>query len=328
MLRALERPIKADLIRALNRTLLSGNDWRRMARMMGYQSTAIDGLSQNDNPAEEIFTDWETRKESSVEALMALFDGMERDDLRQILEKSRLHQQQAVQSMSELPTPVAGRLQATAQTQQIRGVHPTPTYNVCVLLEGYSDATGPGTQNATGSSTLFKGPTHIVVDTGTPWDKHRLLTRLRECGIGPLDVGFVVCTHGHSDHVGNLNLFENATMIVSYDVSKGHSYTTFPFKQGRTYKINDYAEVIPTPGHTDCCVSVIIRDTNLGTVVAAGDLFECKDDLQQPRLWKDFSEHIDQQIANREKVLKIADWIIPGHGQMFQNHQQSGIPSY
>ena len=333
MLRNVESQVRAELVRALDKTLVSCNDWRRLAKLMGYQ-TYVDALQQSASPAEGLFSDWETKKDSTAATLMALFDQMERDDLRQILEKSSLHRQDAQPAYETLPVPIATASADSCSAQFVtpvqagsklrgRGVQATPVYTVCQLLEGYSDATGPATQNATGSSTLFKGPVNIVADTGTPWDKHRILARLHEFGMGPNDVGFVVCTHGHSDHIGNLNLFQNATMIVSYDVSREHSYTTFPFRSGRTYAINGHADVIPTPGHTECCVSVVVRDTDYGTVVAAGDLFECEDDLQQPRLWQDFSEHIDQQMASREKVLQLADWIIPGHGRMFRNPRLS-----
>ena len=55
----------------------------------------------------------------------------------------------------------------------------------------------------------------------------------------PSDIEYVVCTHGHSDHVGNLNLFPDATFIVSYDLSKKDRYTVYPFKQGASYKIDE-----------------------------------------------------------------------------------------
>ena len=55
----------------------------------------------------------------------------------------------------------------------------------------------------------------------------------------PDEIDFVVCTHGHSDHVGNLNLFSDATFIVSYDVSRKDHYFVHPFKHGIPYKIHD-----------------------------------------------------------------------------------------
>ena len=76
-------------------------------------------------------------------------------------------------------------------------------------------------------------------------------------------------------------------------------------------------KVFPTPGHTLDSVSVQI-DTTKGIYVVAGDLFECKEDIENENLWKEAgSEDSKLQIENREKVLKLADFIIPGHGPMF-----------
>ncbi|NWH69088.1 MBLC1 protein, partial [Geococcyx californianus] len=65
-----------------------------------------------------------------------------------------------------------------------------------------------GTFCADGSVTLvWGGPVTALVDTGGPWDHHRLLQLLAQQGVTPSDVTHVVCTHGHSDHIGNVNLF-------------------------------------------------------------------------------------------------------------------------
>jgi len=47
---------------------------------------------------------------------------------------------------------------------------------------------------------------------------------LRDKDLTPSDVTHVVCSHGHSDHVGNLNLFPDALLIVSYDICRGDTY--------------------------------------------------------------------------------------------------------
>jgi len=38
------------------------------------------------------------------------------------------------------------------------------------------------------------------------------------------DITHVVCSHGHSDHTGNLGLFPDAVLIVQYDISLGDAY--------------------------------------------------------------------------------------------------------
>lgn len=38
------------------------------------------------------------------------------------------------------------------------------------------------------------------------------------------DVKTVVCSHGHSDHVGNIGLFPHAKIIVGYDICYSDIY--------------------------------------------------------------------------------------------------------
>ena len=58
--------------------------------------------------------------------------------------------------------------------------------------------------------------------------------------------------------------------------------------------------------------------TSKGVYVIAGDLFEKKDDLLDENIWKEAgSEDPKLQQENRDKVLKMADFIVPGHGPMF-----------
>ncbi|WAR27268.1 MBLC1-like protein [Mya arenaria] len=133
----------------------------------------------------------------------------------------------------------------------------------------------------------------------------------------PEKIDYVVCTHGHSDHVGNLNLFLNAIHIISHDICIGDTYVLHDFKQGIPYEIDDDVEVISTPGHTSCDVSVNVQ-TDKGQVCIAGDLFERLEDMEDYTLWQDNSENPALQHKVRLEVLKRADWIVPGHGPMFQ----------
>lgn len=55
------------------------------------------------------------------------------------------------------------------------------------------------------------------------------------------EVTYVIGTHGHSDHIGNLNLFTNATHIVCHDINKGNTYQSHPFNE-----VINYYERIPT----------------------------------------------------------------------------------
>jgi glyoxylase-like metal-dependent hydrolase (beta-lactamase superfamily II) len=188
---------------------------------------------------------------------------------------------------------------------------------VKIIQPGYTEQVGPTQHRADGTITLIKGPTNIIVDTGGPWDKQAILNALQRESLHAAEIQYVVCTHGHSDHTGNNNLFPNATLILSYDVCKDGLYTFHDFAHGDTYPVDEHTEIIPTPGHTTQDVSVIVK-TKQGVIAIVGDLFECAEDLQDESLWRSFSEMPETQRANRERVVSLADFIVPGHGEMFR----------
>lgn len=134
------------------------------------------------------------------------------------------------------------------------------------------------------------------------------------------DIDFVVSTHGHADHLGNNNLFLKATHIVGYSISFKDKWYLHPFDTDTPYSIDgDILEVVPTPGHTLDSVTLRVKIPDMGWIYVAGDLFEREEDLIDPEVWRSAgSDNPDLQILNREKILRIADYIIPGHGPMFK----------
>lgn len=168
-------------------------------------------------------------------------------------------------------------------------------------------------------------------------------------GYHPEDITYVVCTHGHADHCGNLNLFTNKTRrmvsllndqdraeddllrssprpskikrhIVGNGVYTDDEYWFDLKNEDRVFQINPLIAVRETPGHTLSCVSVLVENVaNLGRVAVTGDLFEREEDLNDENIWIDAgSESVDEQRENRQFVLDNFDWIVPGHGPMFK----------
>lgn len=60
------------------------------------------------------------------------------------------------------------------------------------------------------SVLLSNGRLQIVVDTGFPHEAHQLLDALKKKGRSPSDIGMVINTHFHLDHVLNNNLFPSS----------------------------------------------------------------------------------------------------------------------
>ena len=119
---------------------------------------------------------------------------------------------------------------------------------VIVLIPGYAEWLGPGRQRASGTVTLIKGQKNVIVDTGTPHQRDQIVQQLEECGLATNDVDWVVITHGSSDHLGNNNLFPEATFLLDRDVSSGDEYWVHNFKED-ALAIAPGVSVIQTIGH-------------------------------------------------------------------------------
>ena len=192
---------------------------------------------------------------------------------------------------------------------------------VIVLQQGYCKANNDAsTFEADCSVSLILGNfSPILVDTSGPCNGKKLVSNINEVGYKCEDIATVVCTHGHSDHVGNLNLFPHSKFIVGFDVFHDNIYESFDFKsENAIYPLNDDVYVIATPGHTNADVSVVVDNTNCGTVVVAGDIFENENDMEDSSMWQSLSENVEMQEKSRNRIISLADYIIPGHGKMFQ----------
>lgn len=210
------------------------------------------------------------------------------------------------------------------------------TTKVIVLAEGYNRPLNQLRTAADGSCTLLLNTQSIVlVDTLGPFSKQKLLQLLQQHKIHPDSITHVVGTHGHPDHIGNLNLFtgqSNESVVKSGDVNIKtpiHIVGNSVYQQDEflahdfsvtSYQIDHQIRVESTPGHTMTCVSVVCENADsLGRVVVAGDLFEREQDLQDESIWIEAgSENVELQKHHRSLVLDMADYIIPGHGPMFR----------
>lgn len=57
------------------------------------------------------------------------------------------------------------------------------------------------------------GQHNILIDTSSKENQEELLHELKKLKIEPRDVHYVLLTHNHFDHIGNLELFSNAKII-------------------------------------------------------------------------------------------------------------------
>lgn len=199
---------------------------------------------------------------------------------------------------------------------------------VRVLISGYSEMlqNDPEVMRANCTCTLIQSGNgeNIIIDTMDAWSGTPLLEALKGQNVSPDEINYCISTHTHPDHMGNNNLFLKARHIVGHTISEGDKYFSHDFMK-EPYVINDDIKIVSTKGHTLTCVSVICKNTYLDgkTVAIVGDLFEHGDDIDQPELWRDAgSEAIEDQLVNRHKIATEADYIVPGHGPIFDVSRQ------
>lgn len=112
-------------------------------------------------------------------------------------------------------------------------------YKVDVLFEGHSNPISDTETSCNCSCTLLRGPQTVIVDTMTAWDGPRILQALKAKNLTPDDVNWVICTHGHSDHVGCNYLFQKAKHVVGFDFSEKNKYFSHDFFAGKELIIDE-----------------------------------------------------------------------------------------
>jgi glyoxylase-like metal-dependent hydrolase (beta-lactamase superfamily II) len=196
---------------------------------------------------------------------------------------------------------------------------------VKVLVKGEHYKNEDGSLRLYSSSTLIKSDKNIVVDTGSFLEKDTLIKNLKEENLSPEDIEIVVLTHMHLDHVVNIGLFKNAKVYCKF---KGQSDYPGQFHDVKTgtaqrteisdgVKLTEEVEFILTPGHTPDMISVVI-DTADGKVVVTGDAFPDSSFLDKEKQPNPMLNDVEEFNKSRNKILKIADYIVPGHGDIFK----------
>ena len=186
---------------------------------------------------------------------------------------------------------------------------------VKILSKGYARALKNGFV-ANSPIVLIKSKgRNIIADPGC--EREKLLTGLKRVKLNTSDIDFVFLTHGHIDHSILAGIFENAQIVDELYVYDKDVIT----KHNGTIPGTD-CTVLRTPGHIQGHCSLLVP-TKEGVYAIAGDVFWwLQDQKQEVDVTKPDNdpEHMDLQklIASRKKLLEVADFIIPGHGKMFE----------
>ncbi|MEV6353345.1 MBL fold metallo-hydrolase [Streptomyces hydrogenans] len=176
-----------------------------------------------------------------------------------------------------------------------------------VLTTGYVGSTGPGV--AATVSYITEGDRHVIFDPGMVARVGAILDPLAALGLHPDDVTDVVLSHHHPDNTLNAGLFPRARVHDHRVEYAGDGWTN---RDAEGYELTPSLRLIRTPGHSAEDIT-LLAGTAEGVVAFAGDL------------WWHAAGPADDPVApdrallrtSRQRVLAVADLVVPGHGAPF-----------
>jgi N-acyl homoserine lactone hydrolase len=155
---------------------------------------------------------------------------------------------------------------------------------------------------------LKHGTDWMVWDTGLPdaifaapspdphsWKRTTTLaSELDKAGVKSADIKYVAISHSHPDHIGNVELFPQALLLVQkaeYDWPAQNGKPRFlPSHPVKTLD-GDYdvfgdgsVMIISTPGHTPGHQSLLVKLPQTGAVLLSGDAVHLKDNWDTKRV--------------------------------------------
>jgi glyoxylase-like metal-dependent hydrolase (beta-lactamase superfamily II) len=157
---------------------------------------------------------------------------------------------------------------------------------------------------------VVDGDARLVVDPGMVADRALILEPLAALGIRTRDVTHVVLTHHHPDHTINVGLFPDAEVVDFWARYVGDRWLDH---DGDGWRPSPRTRLLLTPGHTEEDLT-LAAETDEGTWAFTHCWWhEDRTPEVDPLAW-------DQAALerSRERILEIADVVVPAHGSPFR----------
>jgi N-acyl homoserine lactone hydrolase len=151
-------------------------------------------------------------------------------------------------------------------------------------------------------------------------------SQLEMLGVKPADIKFVAISHSHPDHIGNISMFPQSTVLVQ----KAEYDWPAPFGQKlravasevKTLE-GDYdvfgdgsVTLLATPGHTPGHQSLLVKLPKTGAIVLSGDAVHFQSNWDNRRV-PSINVDKDKTVASMQR---IADVMAKEHAKLWINH--------
>ncbi|MGL3109000.1 N-acyl homoserine lactonase family protein [Bradyrhizobium sp. BR 1432] len=156
-----------------------------------------------------------------------------------------------------------------------------------------------------------------------------LAAQLEQLGVKPADIKAMAVSHTHPDHIGNVELFPQATLYVQkteYDWPAANNEPRFKPSHPVELLAGDKdvfgdgsVTILSTPGHTPGHQSLLVKLPKTGAVILSGDAVHFKDNWDNRRV-PSMNVSKDQTAASMQK---IADTLAKEKAQLWINHDKA-----
>jgi glyoxylase-like metal-dependent hydrolase (beta-lactamase superfamily II) len=158
--------------------------------------------------------------------------------------------------------------------------------------------------------TLIRdGDERIVFDPGMVPSQGAILEALTRHSLAPAEVTDVILSHHHPDHTVNAGLFPEARVHDHWAWYQGDLWVD---RDCDGFDVSPSVVLLRTPGHTPECLTALAGTAS--GVTAVTHLWWFADGPPEDP----YATDPEGLHAARERILEVADFIVPGHGAMFR----------
>jgi glyoxylase-like metal-dependent hydrolase (beta-lactamase superfamily II) len=182
---------------------------------------------------------------------------------------------------------------------------------VHVLFSGYVNKSTTSAVSRIASTVTFvrDGEVRAIIDPGMVPDPKSILEPLAALGESPATITDVVFSHHHPDHTLHAALFPRARFHDYWAIYQGDRWESRP---AEGYEVSPSIRLIETPGHTPQDITTLVG-TRDGIMAFTHLWWSASGPAEDPS-----ASDVAALHQNRERVLRVATLIVPGHGEPFR----------
>jgi N-acyl homoserine lactone hydrolase len=160
-----------------------------------------------------------------------------------------------------------------------------------------------------------------------PWRRAKtLVSQLAAIGVQPADIKYVGISHTHADHVGNVDLFPQATVLIQkaeYEWAFAGDKKPFSASHPALQLDGDHdvfgddsVMIISTPGHTPGHESLMVNLPQTGWLLLSGDVAHFQDNYDNRRV-PGLNTDKEKSVSSMQRVAEL---VAKYHAQFWINH--------